>query len=257
MRGLVSSEWLRLRSRRLVKVLGLIALAGIAVSLVIAGVQSRKPEAGELAWSLQRSDLPEVLRGLSFIAILIGLVIGASSIGASWQSGTITTLLTWEPRRTRVALVRAGVVAAGVFLLVAMLLGSFAGLYMLTTSLRGSTSVSSGWAGEVIGVVLRVSGLAAAASIIGGALAMIGRHTAAALGAVFVYLAVIEGVLRGLRPQLGWFLLGDSIAVVVSGGGLSVGDGTLTVTRGAITVATYALGLLAIAAVSFRVRDVQ
>ena len=84
--GLVSSEWLRLRSRRLVKVLGLIALAGIVVSLAIAGVQSRKPEAGELAWSLQRSDLPEVLRGLSFIAILIGLVIGASSIGAHHRS---------------------------------------------------------------------------------------------------------------------------------------------------------------------------
>ena len=255
--GLISSEWLRLRSRRLVRVLAVTALAGIVVALLIAGVQSHTPEAGRVAWSLPLSDLPDVLRGLSFIAILIGLVIGASSIGASWQSGTITTLLTWEPRRTRVALVRAGVVAVGVFLLVAFLLVVFTALYAITTNLRGSTSVSSSWTGEVIGVVARVSGLAAAASIIGGALAMIGRHTAAALGAVFVYLTVVEGVLRGLRPQLGWFLLGDSIAVVVNGAGLSVGDGTLTVTRGAITVATYALGLLAIAVAAFRMRDVQ
>jgi hypothetical protein len=86
---------------------------------------------------------------------------------------------------------------------------------------------------------------------------MIGRHTAAALGAVFIYLAVIEGVLRGIRPQLGWILLGDNIAAVVSGRGLSVHGGTLTATRGGLTVAAYALGLLAIGVAAFRLRDVQ
>ena len=70
-------------------------------------------------------------------------------------------------------------------------------------------------------------------------------------------LAVIEGVLRGIRPSLGWFLLGDNIAVVVNGSGLSIGDGTLTATRGAVTVAAYSLGLLALAVVWFRTRDVQ
>lgn len=255
--ALLASEWLRFRSRRLVKVLAVLATLGIVVALVIAGIQSHPPGTPGASWSLERAELPDVLRGLSFIAILIGLVIGASSIGASWQSGTFTTLLTWEPRRTRVALVRAFVVAAGVLSVVAVLLGVFVGLFGLTTGLRGDPAVPAGWAGEVLGVVWRVSALAAAASVIGGALAMIGRHTAAALGAAFVYLAVIEGVLRGIRPSLGWFLLGDNIAVVVNGSGLSIGDGTLTATRGAVTVAAYSLGLLALAVVWFRARDVQ
>jgi len=32
----------------------------------------------------------------------VAWVIGASSIGAEWQARSITTLLTWEPRRARV-----------------------------------------------------------------------------------------------------------------------------------------------------------
>jgi hypothetical protein len=86
---------------------------------------------------------------------------------------------------------------------------------------------------------------------------MIGRHTAAALGGVFVYLAVVEGVLRGIHPRLGWPLLGDSIAVVVSARGLSIAGGGLGPVRGAITVAVYPLGLLTRATAWFRIRDVQ
>jgi hypothetical protein len=47
--GLVSSEWLRARSRRLVKVLAVVALLGIALAVVIGGVQSRRPDEAQLA----------------------------------------------------------------------------------------------------------------------------------------------------------------------------------------------------------------
>src|SRR5437764_174009 len=45
-----------------------------------------------------------------------------------------------------------------------------------------------------------LTGLAAA---LGASLAMIGRNTAVALGAAFVYLNVVEGVLRAWKPWLG------------------------------------------------------
>ncbi|MEX0650876.1 MAG: hypothetical protein WD186_02475, partial [Actinomycetota bacterium] len=232
--GLLSSEWLRMRSRRLVKVLAVLALLGIVVAVVIGAVQSERPSDDELARAEQRaaraydrclakdafgqvepgadvedfcraqldpsiflreqslrlSGLPEILQGSAFIAILIGLVIGASSVGASWQSGTMTTILTWEPRRVRVFLVRAAIVALGASALIAILLGVFLALFWVATSLRGLTDTPAGWASEVAGVVARVSALAGAASIISVAIAMLGRNTAAALGGVFVYLAV-------------------------------------------------------------------
>ena len=207
---------------------------------------------------LRLSELVEIVRGVAFIAILIGLVIGASAVGASWQRGTMTTILTWEPRRVRVALVRASVVAVVTIALVAALLGVFVALFWLATSVRGLTSTPAGWGSELAGVVARVSLLAGAASIIGGAIAMLGRHTAAALGAVFVYLTVVEGIVRGLRPALSRLMLGDNIAAVVIGDGVRIGDGTsITLLHAAVTVAVYTFGLLAVATVSFRIRDVQ
>lgn len=299
--GLVSSEWLRARSRRLVKVLALVALAGVVLAVVIGAVQSRRPGEAQLARAERRAervvedclaqdgfgavgpgddveafcaeqgdaaayldgpqmrmaDLPSILRGISFIAILIGLVLGASSVGASWASGTMTTILAWEPRRTRVALVRASVVALMVIALIAILLGIFVGLFAIGASVRGVTATPSGWGSEVVDVTVRVSVLAGAASVIGGAIAMVGRNTAAALGGVFVYLTVFEGVLRGLRPELGRYLLGDNIATVLSPEGLRIQGSMLTPARGAITVAIYVVVLLTLSTVSFRVRDVQ
>ena len=302
MTRLISSEWLRLRSRRLVRVLAAVTMLGIVVAVTIAAVQSRRPSDDELAIAERRSDrfvaeciaqggfgevepggdveafcrrqadpaffledapmrlsgLPELLRSSAFIAILVGLVIGASAVGASWQSGTMTTILAWEPRRARVTLVRASVVAVGTFVLVVALLGFLSALVWLATSLRGSTVIVPGWGSELVGVVARISLLAAAASIIGGAIAMIGRNTAAALGAVFVYLAVLEGIVRGLRPGLGSLMLGDNIATVVIGRDVTIGTGSvITPARAALVVAAYTAGLLAIATASFRARDVQ
>ena len=303
--GLISSEWLRMRSRRLVKVLAVLALLGIVAAVVIGAVQSELPNERDLARAerqaerevancvaqdaygqeapggdvealcrefidqsvflaetpLRLSELPETLRATAFVAILIGLVIGASAVGASWQTGTMTTILTWEPRRARVALVRAVVVALGAIALIALLLGILIGLFWVATSLRGLTTTPDGWATEVVGVLMRVSVLGGAASIIGGAIAMLGRNSAAALGGVFVYLSVLEGIVRGLRPALGRFLLGDNIATVVIGDDLMIGNGftttTITPSRAAVVVAVYTFGLLAVATASFRVRDVQ
>jgi hypothetical protein len=86
---------------------------------------------------------------------------------------------------------------------------------------------------------------------------MLGRNTAAALGGVFVYLTVFEGVLRGLRPGLGRYLLGDNIATVLSPDGLRVDGSLLSPTRGATAVAVYVVVLLTVSTASFRMRDVQ
>jgi hypothetical protein len=301
--GLFSSEWLRMRSRRLVKVLAVLTLLGIVVAVVIGAVQSRQPSAEAMAQAerqaesdyamcvaedgfgavepggdverfcregadpsfylseqpLRLSELPEILRGTAFLAILIGLVIGASAVGASWQTGTMTTILAWEPRRVRVFLARVTVVAGGVIALVAVLSGVFLALFWGAASLRGVTATPEEWTSQVIGVIARIAALAGAASIIGGAIAMLGRNTAAALGGVFVYLTVFEGIVRGLRPTLGRVLLGDNIATLVIGRDLMAAEGGVSHTpaRATVVVAVYVLGLLAVATASFRVRDVQ
>jgi ABC-2 type transport system permease protein len=303
MTGLVSSEWLRFRSRRLVKALAVATALGIVVALVIGSVQSDPPTDAELARAERRSErttrqcigqggfggapadvdietfcreqfddpalflsdppmrvseLPEVLRNTAFIAILIGLVVGASAVGASWQTGTMTTILTWEPRRVRVALVRLCVVAVGAFVLAAALLALLSALFWVATTMRGVSTIPPGWWTETAGVLARVAVLSALASAIGGGVAMIGRNTAAALGAVFVYVAVLEGIVRGLRPALGRFLLGDNIAAFVIGDDLRIVEDTvLSPSRALVVVLVYAVTLAGLGTASFRVRDVQ
>jgi hypothetical protein len=101
---------------------------------------------------------------------------------------------------------------------------------------------------------------------------MIGRNVAAALGGIFVYVAVIEGILRGIRMKLGLWLLGDNVGVFITGRPRAFYDQTAilggqstafsqaqvrTVGQAAVIVALYAAVLLVAAAWSFGARDVS
>jgi hypothetical protein len=306
---LLSSEWLRFRSRRIVRVLCIIGVVGIVAGVTIAGVSSSKPSAAQLAQAarvaerttakcikthgfkdqfgprpegqsdedycrahihaddlvggdrLELADLPLYMHVAAFLTILLGLVIGASMVGASWQTGTITTILSWEPRRVRWFLTRLVVTFVGVLIVALALLAVFALAIGVAAALRGSTDTPAGWPGDVVWSAVRIGLVASGASLIGAAVAMAGRNTAAALGGVFIYMAVLESLVRGFRPSMGRFLLGDNIGAFVSGERTQLFDGntvfTITPTHGAITIAIYAAALVVVAALLLRERDVH
>jgi hypothetical protein len=306
---LLSSEWLRFRSRRIVRVLFVVGVIGIAAGATIAGVSSKPPSEAQLARAermaernitqcikrhgfkdafgprpagqsdedycrahisaenlvgeeqLSLDDLPQYLQVASFIAILFGLVVGASMVGASWQTGTITTIFSWEPRRLRWFASRLVVTFVGVLVVAIALLAIFAVAIALAAALRGSSETSPGWASDVLRTGLRIALVASAASLIGAAVAMIGRNTAAALGGVFIYMAVLESLVRGFRPTMGRFLLGDSIGAFVTGENVDIPSATSGVTitpmHGATTIAIYAAALIVVAALLLRARDVH
>jgi len=162
-------------------------------------------------------DLPEILEGASSLTSILGLVIGASFVAASWQTGTISTIFSWEPRRLRWFGARILVLAAAVFVMIVIIVVFLSVGLALAAMLRGSTiGVGSQWMSDVSTTALRVSLAAAISAVIGGAVAAIGRHTAAALGVVFVWTAVLEGLVRGLRPLWTPWLLGDNLVTFLS-----------------------------------------
>jgi ABC-2 type transport system permease protein len=220
-----------------------------------------RPEDFVYTEQLRIIELADYVKAAGVIVIVIGLVIGASMVGASWQTGTITTILTWEPRRIRWLASRVIVTAVGVFVVALVLLALLAAALALGASLRGSTSTEPGWTNELLGAMVRVAAVAAAVAVVGAAVATIGRNTAAALGAVFVYLAVLESFVRGFRPLLSRFMLGDSAAIIVSGESRELFDRevSIIVTTGhALTViAVYLAVLVAVACVMLRARDVN
>lgn len=203
------------------------------------------------------TSLLDVYLGTSFVAMLIAWLLAGSFVGAEWHAKTIGTLLTWESRRIRVILAKAGVAVAMGFV-ITVLLQALLGLALLPAAVaRGSTAgADAAWFRETAWVVLRSGTVAAVGAAVGFALAAMARNTAAALGVGFGYLVVVEMILAGLRPgwqkwmllvNFGTFMTLDPQEVGVTGRS-AVGAGVL--------LGAYAVGLVAVAAALFRARDV-
>jgi ABC-2 type transport system permease protein len=211
---------------------------------------------------LRLAELPEILEGTATVTIIIGLVLGASAMAVSWQTGTIGTILTWEPRRMRWYTARAVVAVAGAFVVVLAILAFLSVSLAVAAWLRGSVEgADAAWWRDVIATSLRIGVAAAIAAALGAGVAAVGRHTAAALGVVFVYAAVLEGIVRAFRPLWTPWLLGDNIVSFVSWQSNSVvfeaGSYVLSPGRAAFVILGYAAIAFLLGLAFVRTRDVQ
>ena len=295
MSTLVAVEVRRLLARRLVRVIALLALLGIAVGATIVFLRSEAPSAAQrerIAGQRQQSiesciedlspeigeerarveceqatvaadrsfdvlELREVAAGGSGLLVMFGWIVGASAIGAEWQAGTMTTLLTWESRRVRLLLAKvlacAGVVFAGAILLQLVLGGA-----LLPSALwRGSTrGVDANWLREVAGIVVRAGVIASIAAVLGFSLASVARHTAAGLGIAFALSAVIEPLLGAWRPNWQRWFLTQNMSLFVTGQDPGFPPVDRGLWRPGLVLAVYGLLALCAAALVFRRRDV-
>lgn len=202
------------------------------------------------------NDMTGILQGLGIPLLMIGWLVGASFVGAEWHNRTMTTMLTWEPRRARLFIAKLIAVVIGVTLMLAFL-QLFALLAFLPAGVfvGNMSGIDGAWWADLFGQVARTCGVGVLVAAFGISLAMIGRNTAAALGVGFVYLAVIESLIRGFKPEWTDWLLGDNLALVliaeaenVFGMGHSVGEGT-------VLLIAYAAGLFLVALAFFKRRD--
>src|SRR4029079_9965827 len=111
--------------------------------------------------------------------ILGGFFGGASVAGAEWRAGTITTVLTWEPRRVRLHLTRTAACAILAALISLVLQSVFLAAFLPSVFAHGSTAgVDAAWVSSLVIAMLRSSLLTAMAAMLGVALATLGRNTA-------------------------------------------------------------------------------
>ena len=132
----------------------------------------------------------------------------------------MVALLFWEPRRTRVMVVKTGVLAGASVLLsaVAQLLWTGAATLMAVT--LGETGPRrEGFVGDLLALQARGAVLVVLAGLLGFAISNLARSTGAALGVGFVYFAVVETAVRLVRPNLQEYLLTDSAAGLLTDGG--------------------------------------
>jgi ABC-2 type transport system permease protein len=203
------------------------------------------------------TSLRDVFLGTNGMLIAIFLVLGASFVGAEWHAGTMTTLLTWEPRRPRVILTKIGVAAAMAFLGTVVLQTLLGALLTPAAVFRGTTEgANATWLRDVAGLVLRAGAVAAIASTIGAALASIGRNTAAALGVTFGYIAIVENLMRGLRPGWSSWFVGENLAAFLVADPSDVLTVGHSVAAAGLLLGMYTVALASVAALVFIRRDV-
>lgn len=165
------------------------------------------------------------LPALGLLPLLAGLLVGATFTAAELSTGSISTWLSFEPRRLRVyaskvAAAALGIVPATVLALAVAILGTWA--------INAQVGLADGMTGEVwtdiFETSLRITGLGVLAALVGSALGILLRHTAAVLGVAIGY-GVVELIggqfFQTVQPWLvstnirGWMEGGTSYYVEV------------------------------------------
>jgi hypothetical protein len=220
--------------------------------------------------------LPLALIGAAIAAAGVGFLVGASSGGAEWSSRSMTLQLLYEPRRLRLLIIKWLGLLVSVMGLAAVAMALTLALGAITASMRGTwderyavvDEMQDHFWGTMAVIGLRGLLLAAVASTIGYAIAMLVRNTGASLGVAFVYFAVVENGVRFVLFKYGsepFMLSTNSIASLFPGGvdvpGAEKPNGSstnveLTNLRATMTMVGYTALLCIPAAWSFTRRDV-
>ena len=168
-------------------------------------------------------DLPDGAVPVGAGIAVASFLLGATYVGAEWSSRAMVALLFWEPRRLRVLAVKAGVLAGALALLASVAQGIWwLTARALTAGLGRTGDLPDGFAGQLLALQGRAVLLAVLVGLLGFGLAQLLRNTGAALGVAFVWFAVVENVVRGVRPAWQEWLLSDNAAALVLRGGNTV-----------------------------------
>jgi ABC-type transport system involved in multi-copper enzyme maturation permease subunit len=249
--NLMKAELRRALSRRLLRWLLLLTVLGAVGGGLLAFINS-----GGTHDPFSRDKLHGILLGTSGVLTVVAWLMGASLVGAEFPSRSMTTTLTYEPRRLRLFATKAvaAIVVAAAFSAVALAIITLA--MTPANAAHGASNVGDPTIGSLFGVVGRAMVVSGVASAIGFAIAAIGRNTAAALGAGFGYVIVLEQIVGGVwAKSRRWLLLGNTI-VFLSGknsGGEVPGR---TVTGAAMVLIGIAAAWLIGAGAAFTQRDV-
>ena len=166
--------------------------------------------------------------GFGAIAAVLGFLIGATWIGAEWSSRSVVALLFWEPRRMRVVGAKVGVLVGAAALLGVLAQAAWLAMAGIVYAVDGDgAGMPAGLWSRQLALDGRSVLLTVLAALVGFGLANLTRNTGAALGAGFVYFAVVETAVRVLRPTWQpWLMSNDAVALMYPDGlSIYINDG--------------------------------
>jgi len=242
----IQSEWIKLRTARSNLVLIILA-AAVPVALTLL-----------LTLTIPVADIDEsdlfglLLAGVHIGYVLLG-VLGVLVIGQEYRHTTIRVTFTADPKRTRVMLAKAIVVATtGLFIGAGTTLLSYVlGNAVLTSrgldlKLEGGTQTRA-LAGSVL--------LFAVYGLVGLGLGAIIRATAGAITLLVVWPIIVEPIIGGFFPKVGrWLPFSAGEQLISTSTSVDVTD-TLSPRAGGMLFSLFAVALLVIGTVLVVRRD--
>jgi hypothetical protein len=161
------------------------------------------------------------------VGALVAIMLAASAGGADWGARTMGLLLSWEPRRLRVFLVRLVVAMVVGALVMAWLGGLAVGFGAAIGSVHGLAAdalpvLGQQWLPVSVAdgaqLAVRWLPLAALAAAGGYGLAMLTRSTGWAIGAAIGFVAIVESIVQGLWAWGSQWLVQTNLAAWLEGG---------------------------------------
>lgn len=236
--------------------------------------ESWAPQAEAYLWSdpLFTDQAGSALTGIGYAVLFFAFFVGVSFVAAEFATGSMGSWLTFEPRRTRVYVSKLA--AAGLGVIVPAVLAA-------VLVVGGAWAIFSSWGtlGDVTGEVwsdlalggLRLTLTAVGVGVLGAAVAMVVRSTAAAIGLLFGYGIVVEGIIGSAVDAFKPWLLTLKVDAVLQGkstywvdectpdaaGSLCESvEKTVSLTNGAVSLVVVLAVVVAVGLVTFRRRDV-
>jgi len=199
------------------------------------------------------------------VALLFGGVVGASFLGAEYRYGTIEQVLLWEPRRHRLLAAKYLVAFLGSALITMFAIACFSAALWPAAVWRGTTAGVDGrfWL-DLASVILRTGIVAGLFGIIAATVALMTKHTTAAIMGMLGY-NIVAGIVIALWLQRfhRWDPLQNAVAFITEGDagkmvkdqGWEIVSSHTYLSAGAL-LAAYAAVFAAAGIVVFRRRDV-
>ena len=191
----IRSEWIKLRTVRMNFVLFALAVAfPVVVSVLVASLASIN--------DLKVSDVVGLVTGSSVVTALLLGVVGAVSISAEFAHGTIRPTFAATPRRIRVLISKAVVIALFAAVAEALVVVFCYAVSSAIASSRGANLTLSNQSearAALIGIVV----FAVIVSLLGFGIGMVIRNTPAAVAVLILWPLVVENIIMAILSAAG------------------------------------------------------
>jgi ABC-2 type transport system permease protein len=191
----IRSEWIKLRTVRMNFVLFILAVAfPVIVSVLVSSLASIN--------DLKVSDVVGLVTGSSVVTALLLGVVGAVSISAEFAHGTIRPTFAATPKRIRVLISKAVVIALFAAVAEALVVVFCYAVSSAIASSRGANLTLSNQPearAALIGIVV----FAVIVSLLGFGIGMVIRNTPAAVAVLILWPLVVENIIMAILSAAG------------------------------------------------------